>query len=355
MRLLMVSSLVVICVPVFDVIPATAWAAAQARAAADSNSSVVLKCKIVGSREDASCDLWFQVELRSAADELLRQTRRLAGETVRFKDLASGIYRVCLLAKGCRRCESVDLTPAPDQNLVEFTKELRVPEGAARVSVPALVNVRALAVPKGALQEFQQSTRDQADGNPEAAMRHLKRAIEIYPDYADAWNNLGAYYHRKGDYDQAVRSLTRVTELNPEFSVGWRNLGNCLVATGKFEKAVEVNSRAVSLDPGDVVAVSQLGLSYYYLRNYREAKKYFKQVYDLDPAFADSPQLYLAHIALGEKSFDEALDYFRSFLEYHPNSARAPSVRDTLKAFAEGRVYTAPVKKMKKLLQSIFN
>ncbi len=330
-------------------------AGAQTRAKSPATSCVALRCKIVGSSEDAARDLWFQVELRSAADELLRQTRRLVGGTVRFKDLASGIYRVCLLAKGRRKCESVDLTPAPDQELAEFTKELRVPDGAVPEPGPPVVDVRALAVPREALRELQQSNSDQTAGDEEAAVRHLKRAIEIYPDYAEALNNLGAFYYRKGEYEQATRAFLRVTELDPRFAVGWRNLGNCMLASGKFDKAAQANGRAVSLDPEDVVAVSQLGLSYYYLRNYQEAKKYFKRVYDLDPAFGDSPQLYLAHIAMGERSFDEALEYFRNFLQYHPNSPRAPAVRETLKAFAEGRVYTAPAKKSKKLLQSLFN
>ncbi|MGA2261422.1 MAG: tetratricopeptide repeat protein [Acidobacteriota bacterium] len=56
-------------------------------------------------------------------------------------------------------------------------------------------------------------------------VHHLKQAIEIYPDYADAWNNLGAYYHRRGNFEQAILDFTKVTELRCEFDVGWMNLG----------------------------------------------------------------------------------------------------------------------------------
>lgn len=265
----------------------------------------------------------------------------MAGDTVRFKNLLPGIYRIYLSGKGGRRrCESIDLTPAPQQRSLQVAKELQVPKSAEQVPGQFQVNVRTLAVPKEALQELRRSEKDQLDGNEEGMVQHLKQAVEVYPDYADAWNNLGAYYHRQGNFEQAILSFTKVTELKREFYVGWMNLGSSLLATGRFKEAVEANKMALSWGPNDAIANSQLGLSYYYLHDYAEAKKYLKRVLDLDPAYACSPQLFLAHIAMAEKSNDEARAYLRGFLEYHPNAPNAPEVRLILQHLSEGTIIT---------------
>jgi tetratricopeptide (TPR) repeat protein len=318
------------------IVPSGAASAAQAPARQCFAPTVELKCKLAGNPGDSSRSLWL-IELRNAAGKPLRQAWRMVGATVCFENLLPGIYRVCLSGKGGRQsCESVDLTPAPDQKSLEFSKKFQVPASAAPVPGHYQVNVGSLAIPEEALQEMRSSKEAQIGGDEDGMVLHLKRAIEIYPDYADAWNNLGAYYHMIGDYEQSIRSFTKVTELKPNFYVGWMNLGSSLLATNRFKEAVEANEKALRLGPDDAVANSQLGLSHYYLHDYRDAKKYFKRVLDLDPAFVSSPHLFLAHIAMGENSLREAAEYLRGFLAYHPNAPNVPEVKQMLAALSEG-------------------
>jgi len=308
--------------------------------------TVDFRCKLIGVKGDPARMPWF-VELRNSASEPMRQTLSMAGSTVTFKDLTPGIYMVCLSGKQDRkRCESVDLTPPPEMKDAEFSKEFQLPKAPSQVSNFYQVSVRALKIPKKALDELKHAVKEQLGGNIKEMMSHLTRAVEIYPDYADAWNNLGAQYHRSGNYQRSIASFTRVTELEPNSHLGWMNLGGSLIATGNFEKALVANKKAVSLDPKDVIANSQLAMTYYYLHNYTEAKKYFRRVFNLDPAYANSPQLYLAHIALGEDSPGEAAEYLTSFLEYHPNAPNAPEARERLKKLSEGELVAAhPPKK----------
>jgi tetratricopeptide (TPR) repeat protein len=319
---------------------------AQAQVGARNVPAVELKCKILGSPGDHSRSLWL-IELRNAAGAPLRQALRMVGDTVRFKNLLPGIYRVYLSGRGGRRkCESIDLTPPPDRRSAQFAREFEVPKTVEQVPGQYQVSARTLAIPKEALLELQRSEKAQLGGDEEAMAQHLMQAVEIYPGYADAWNNLGAYYHRKGEFVPAISSFTKVIELNPDFYVGWMNLGGSLLATGRFKDAVEANRKALSLGPNDATANSQLGLSHYYLHDLTEAKKYFKRVLELDPAFANSPQLFLAHIAMAEQSYPEAMSYLRGFLAHHPNAPDAHQVRQTLAALSEGTAITEdPIRK----------
>jgi tetratricopeptide (TPR) repeat protein len=306
-------------------------------------SAVELTCKIVGMPEDHPRSVWL-IELCNAAGAPLRRALRMVGDTVHFKNLLPGIYRIYLSGKGGRRSvESIDLRPGADPQNMQFAKEVKVPRAAAQITGLHQVNVRALAVPKEARQHMQQSEKDQLDGNEAAMVKHLKEAIKIYPDYADAWNNLGAYYHRAGDYEQSIRSFTKVTELDPDFHVGWMNLGGSLLAIGRYQEALEANKKALKLGPDDAIANAQLGLSHYYLHDYAQARERFKRVLALDPAFPDAPQLFLAQIALGEGAFAEAMEYLHGYLELHPNAPDAAQARRTLAALSNGMIVALDV------------
>ncbi len=324
------------CLILSSVIVIKGAAAPQLPVEGQTAALVDLKCTLIAGPAEPRKSVWL-IELRNAAGQPLRQALRMVGSTVHFKNLLPGIYRIYLSGKGGRKsAESIDLTPSQDKKSVSFAKVVRVPEAAAQASAQYLVSVASLAVPKDAVEELKAADKSGREGDSSAVLRHLQKAIEIYPNYADAWNNLGSYYHTKGDYEQARQAFTKVTQLRPEFYVGWMNLGGSLLCMGKFAEGLEANKAALRLGPNDAVANSQVGLSYYYLHDYAAAKQYFRRVCDLDPALATSPQLYLAHIAMGEKQFDEAKAYLRSFLQYHPNSPDAADVQRTLDALSEG-------------------
>ncbi len=311
---------------------------ASARQEERSASAVELTCKIVGMQEDHPRSVWL-IELCNAAGAPLRRVLRMVGDTVHFKNLLPGVYRIYVSGKGGRRSvESIDLRPGPDAQNMHFAKEVKVPRAAAQSTGLHQVNVRALAVPKEARQQMQKSEKDQLDGNEAAMVKHLKEAIKIYSDYADAWNNLGAYYHRAGDYEQSILSFTKVTELDPDFYVGWMNLGGSLLAIGRYQEALEASKKAFKLGPDDAIANAQLGLSYYYLHDYAQARERFKRVLALDPVFPDGPQLFLAQIAIRQGAFAEAMEYLRDYLELHPNAPDAGQARRTLAALSDGTI-----------------
>jgi len=286
--------------------------------------------------EDSPGTRW-QVELRNAVAEPVRRVQGIPGKTVRFRNLAPGNYFVCLTgSRGQRSCTSMELIPAPGQHTASFLKELEPPCASAAGPAQFRVNIRSLSVPEKARIELQLADEDQLDGKIAEMVRHLQKALEICPDYTEAWNNLGAYYHKAGNYDESIRHFSRAVALDPDFSPGWMNLGSSLLSSHKFEDAIEANRKALSLSPTDPVPNLQIGLCYYYLREYGEARKYLQRVIDRDPGFPGSPQLILAHIALGEGDSGEAIGYLQNFLEHHPHSPEAARSRRLLDSLANG-------------------
>jgi Flp pilus assembly protein TadD len=296
--------------------------------AGNKPAKVEFDCKIISTSRVPS--LWV-VELRRRTGEPARIVSGLEGSTFHLKDLKPGIYTVCIIGTENRRsCESVDLTPPPNKRSYRFKKSYEAPDHILNVGTLNTVSARRLGVPEDARAELYRAIESQLHGNSKEAERHLEKALQIDPNYSDALNNLGTYYHRKGDNEKAISCFEKVTTLDPGFYGGWVNLAGSLLTMGKFHQALPAITRAYSMRPDDTQVVSQMALTYFYLHDLDNARKFFQKVVAMDPSSPMEPQLYLVHIALAQRNKEEASDYIRQFLSLHPNAPKAKELKDTL-------------------------
>jgi tetratricopeptide (TPR) repeat protein len=63
---------------------------------------------------------------------------------------------------------------------------------------------------------------------PEKAIEHYQSAINLQPDYAKAYHNLGIVYAKMGLMDQAVMNLENAVKLDPAERGFRRNLQKVL-------------------------------------------------------------------------------------------------------------------------------
>jgi tetratricopeptide (TPR) repeat protein len=55
-------------------------------------------------------------------------------------------------------------------------------------------------------------------GNQDAAIRAFEKAIEIKPDYSEAFFHLGIAYAEKDLFEKALAAMNRAIEINPEIA-----------------------------------------------------------------------------------------------------------------------------------------
>lgn len=82
----------------------------------------------------------------------------------------------------------------------------------------------------------------------EAELLQLK-AIEIKPNYAEAYSNLGVIYKDKGKLKEAELSLKKAIEIRPNFANAHNNLGIIFNDLGKFKEAELSYLKAIELKP----------------------------------------------------------------------------------------------------------
>jgi len=56
-------------------------------------------------------------------------------------------------------------------------------------------------------------------------IEYYTKAIELNPEYAEAYCNRGFAYDNKGEYDRAIEDYNKAIELNPEFAEVYNNRG----------------------------------------------------------------------------------------------------------------------------------
>ena len=88
---------------------------------------------------------------------------------------------------------------------------------------------------------------------------HLLDAIELYPDFANAHNNLGAALRKKGDSDGAIEHYSVAVRLAPDQAYPNANLGGELLIKGKLDAAILHLCHALRIDPDDDSARYNLG------------------------------------------------------------------------------------------------
>lgn len=116
---------------------------------------------------------------------------------------------------------------------------------------------------------------------------HLRNAIEIWPDYQDAYNNLGISYMNSRDY----------------------------------ENAYDVYSQFVSLFPKYSKARYNLGMTCYNLKRFDEAETHLESYLEANESNNDA--LYILAEAEGfQQKFDEAISHLTTLVSREPNKER---------------------------------
>jgi Tfp pilus assembly protein PilF len=263
-------------------------------------------------------------------------TSTLTDESGRFtfKKLVAATYTVSVYQPGrgeARQTIEVGPSLADARNRIQLTVALRdadfdpAPE-RRRHSVTA----RELAIPDRALRDYVEAQRDLEKRDVDAAEKHLEHAVELAPQFANAWNTLGTMAYQTRRFPLAEQRFRQALKQDPTAYEPLVNLGGVLVTLHKLDEGLEVNVHATLTRPNDALANSQLGMTYFELGQFDAAVKYLERARKIDPAHFSHPQLFLAEIHLRRGEKREAAGVLEDFLQHHPDYPQAEKMRQNI-------------------------
>ena len=128
---------------------------------------------------------------------------------------------------------------------------------------------------------------------------YYNSAIEIFPSSIEAHRNKGLFYFFNSDYLLAQKSFNNVIDIDSTFEEAYFNIGNTYI--GMFSdtmddyskdttlnKAISYFKKAIELNPRYVQAIHNLGLQYEFKGNKEKAKEYYLRAIEIDNNYAPS-------------------------------------------------------------------
>jgi tetratricopeptide (TPR) repeat protein len=119
-------------------------------------------------------------------------------------------------------------------------------------------------------------------GGREEAIAAYRKVVELEPNHAAAYINLGTLFYNSQDYVQAERNYRLAIEVDPRYALAYFDLGNVLDETGRIGAAIETYNTALLLAPTYADAHYNLALAYEKVREPRKALAHWRAYLRLD-------------------------------------------------------------------------
>jgi len=110
------------------------------------------------------------------------------------------------------------------------------------------------------------------------ALRSGFKAIEINPQYWNAYTHTGYYYFKLEKYEDAIKIFKKALKMNPSDFFSRNYLGLSLVKIEKFEESRIIFEKIIKFNPKNSTARINLGLLCMKFNHPREAIRHFKEV-----------------------------------------------------------------------------
>ena len=203
---------------------------------------------------------------------------------------------------------------------------------------PAVVNAALSDVPKPAVDLYQKGLAAADAGDTKAAIEHFKAALEIYPRFVFALNEISALYVNLNDLPNAEQTLKRALEIEPNNAILRMNYGYVLMLRERFEDADRELQKAVSLRDDLASAHLYRGRVLIRLKKLDEAEAELNRAITLGGNAGVMAHRYLGALYSERGETEKAIAALEKYLKLAPNAKDADQVRTVIKQLSEASV-----------------
>ncbi len=213
-----------------------------------------------------------------------------------------------------------------------------------------VISLASLKVPRNAAKEFekgQQIGRDAArqiqkcyqdtkdidkcrqgsQKKSDEALLRLRKATELYPEYAEAFNEIGLVHQRQNQVEEARKAFEQAIAADPKWVQSYLQLASIQLAANQPQELLETSSKVLQLNPTLSPGHFFQSVAQFYLGHLDDAEKSALEADKHDHAQVPQLHLLLARIYQQKGNNGEAEKQLRAFLKENPNASNADKIR----------------------------
>jgi len=211
------------------------------------------------------------------------------------------------------------------QNGVVVLKRLGDNEGS-------LVSMTALKAPEQAQKAYGKGVAAMTDMKWAAAQKNFERAVEIYPDYAAAWSDLGEVLHQQSNPEKARAAWEHAIQADSKYVKPYMQLTRLDLEERRTEDAASLAERAMAMNPIEFPQIYFYdAAANYNLRRFALAEKSARRAIELDTKHEiPRVEVLLGSVLAAEGDRPGAVEHLRKYLELAPKAEDAAEVSQNI-------------------------
>jgi len=206
------------------------------------------------------------------------------------------------------------------------TLVLHKPTGAEASTISATT----LKAPEPARKEFDKGREDFTNKKYDSAQKHLNKATDLYPDFAEAWDYRGRNERMLKQDKEAEKSFLAAIKADEKYVFPYMQLAGMNAGWGAWPNVLIMTNKVIEIDPtGHPDAYFLNAFGHFNQKELPEAETNARKAVELDKAHQFPRAALLLGDILKEKGDDKgAAEQYSNYLKLEPNSQQAGRLKD---------------------------
>ena len=136
----------------------------------------------------------------------------------------------------------------------------------------------------------------------DSAINYFEKAIQLNPNFSEAYNNLGNTKKRVGKIDEAINCFEKAIQLKENNIQAYFNLANIYKENKYFKELIKIYEKILSFNQNDTKTLYNLGSAYLFLGDISKGKYYFEKIIKINKNHVPSYRNYISVTKITKKN-----------------------------------------------------
>jgi Tfp pilus assembly protein PilF len=270
------------------------------------------------------------VELSGVSGGVLQQSYTDMEGRVSFSVTSGQMYQLKISGPGVETTQA-SFEVLQGENFHHQSVSVKLSATAGTNNAPGgMISASMLNVPVKARREFDKGAELMQAQKWADAKQHFEKAIETYPNFDWAYNNIGVIDMRLKDEPGAREAFSRAVAINNRNPDATRNLARLKLQDSDYEAAKALLQQSLTALPGDPTSLTLLAFAQFKTKQFDEALANAERAHRGEPD--PNPLAHLIAAAVLESKGDRAgaEKQYQTYLKEAPDTPQAQIAREGL-------------------------